>query len=168
MRHRITEQSYTNTVIRLLEKLIEEYVPNCRFSLHGYIDDGVCMERTDGGWLVYTGSRGNKDASEDFVDIKDACVEVIKRITDNYATEIILTEKFKAGIKALRTRYLTQSKQNNYSGFQITVRRQDGTMKRDGIGVVRYAARPGETLGVKSGKKKKSKVNKAEPFKVEG
>lgn len=168
MRHKITEQSYTNTVIRLLEKLIEEYAPNCRFSLHGYIDDGVCMERTDDGWMVYTGSRGNKDAAEDFADIKDACVEVIKRITDNYATEIILTEKFKAGIKALRTRYLAQGKQNNYSGFQITMRKQDGTMKRDGIGVVRYAARLGETPGVKSGKGKKSKANKGERVKVDG
>ena len=168
MRHKITEQSYTNTVIRLLEKLIEEYAPNCRFSLHGYIDDGVCMERTDYGWLVYTGSRGNKDAAEGFRDIKDACVEVIKRITDNYATEIILTEKFKAGIKPLQSQYHEQNEQNNYTRFQTATRKQDGALVRDGVAVMRYAARIGETPGVKSGKKKKSNANKAKPFRVDG
>jgi hypothetical protein len=55
-------------------------VPKHYYSLDGYQEESVCMSKQDGKWIVFEGERASKYNIQEFSNIKDACIECIRRL----------------------------------------------------------------------------------------
>lgn len=76
------------TILNVLDRVIEAHqIPGNLYSLDGYAEDRVCLEKKDGKWLVYTGTRGRMCEKEAYNSVMDACNRMIEKITDDYEEE---------------------------------------------------------------------------------
>ena len=64
------------------------------YSIGEYAEEAICIERNGIGWKVYGGERGNKYGMKLHGDCKDACIDVISRVTENDDEEKRLTDFF--------------------------------------------------------------------------
>ena len=65
------------------------------FSLDGFDEDAVCLDKTNDYWEVYIGHRGQKDKRMVYDNIKDACLQVIRLLTpSNELLETKLSNMF--------------------------------------------------------------------------
>lgn len=71
----------------LKETLANEF-PVSNYSLNGYKEDAVCLQREGENWIVYVGYRSKKDDLKSYTNIVEACLEVIRSITGGNATII--------------------------------------------------------------------------------
>lgn len=67
--------------LRLVLK--KENVSTYRYSIGGYSEEAVCIEKDKEFWNVYDGERGRKCNLKSFFTAKQGCIEVLKRIFVN-------------------------------------------------------------------------------------
>ena len=66
--------------LRLILK--HEEIPQDVYSLNGYADESLCMEKVDKYWLVYGGDRGRRVDVQVFESESQACQNFLERITE--------------------------------------------------------------------------------------
>lgn len=87
--------SHEDQTLQLLKRiLVKANISFTNYSLSGYSDDAVCLEKIDGDWICYIGSRSCKNNIQKFSDVKWACVCVIDAVSDSYESEAFLIEEF--------------------------------------------------------------------------
>lgn len=74
--------------------LDEEGIPRQYYSLEGYAEEAICMEKSDDNYIVYVGERGNKDDISNHLNISKALLKFISEVTESYAQEEKVTEAF--------------------------------------------------------------------------
>lgn len=55
-------------------------VSTYRYSIGGYSEEAVCIEKDGAHWIVYDGERGRKCNLKNCSSIKSGCIEILKRI----------------------------------------------------------------------------------------
>lgn len=76
------------TVLYVLDQVIAAHqIPRTLYSLDGYAEDRVCLEKKPGEWCVYTGIRGRMCEEESYDSVVEACQRMIEKITDDYEEE---------------------------------------------------------------------------------
>lgn len=83
----------TNYLETLDTVLKQEFKP-WEYSLNGYSEDTLCMEMSDGEWLMYRGSRGRKLDARKFGDLLTARMAYIAEISQSESSTIAMREKF--------------------------------------------------------------------------
>ena len=81
------------------ETLSHEY-SSASYSLDGYKEDAVCLQESDGKWIVYVGYRNQKDDLKEFPNIIEACLEMIKMLTGGDTTANTISSTFFSKIVA--------------------------------------------------------------------
>lgn len=64
------------------------------YSLDGYKEGASCITKQDGKWLVFDAERAEKYEVNEYTEIKDACLEVIKRFSYSEEDCQFLSDKF--------------------------------------------------------------------------
>ena len=77
----------TNTIIASLDSILKEHCLHRYYSLNGYAEAAVCLEKSDNGWEVFNGERNNHYGSSFFEDVKDASVELLRRLDSELVIE---------------------------------------------------------------------------------
>lgn len=78
----------------LRQILVKHKIPINYYSLGSYSDDAFCVEKIDGNWICYIGSRGCRCNIQKFSSVKWACVCVIDSVSESYELEAVLLKKF--------------------------------------------------------------------------
>lgn len=74
--------------IEILRKLLKQYnISNFLYSLNGYAEERICIEKVNGLWECYCVVRGHKEDLKIFDNPNDACLEVIKDVSPNLTVE---------------------------------------------------------------------------------
>lgn len=80
MNNEEVEYKYYFTLKRVLQ---EKGVSKYRYSIGGYSEEAVCIEKLEKEWIVYDGERGCQCNKKEFNTIDAACREVLSRIFDD-------------------------------------------------------------------------------------
>lgn len=82
-------------LIKRLKKVFSAYgVSSNLYSLNGYSEDRFCIEPENGRWIVYIGSRGNKNSLTTHKTCAEACSRLIERVSDSNVHEMLMMRKF--------------------------------------------------------------------------
>ena len=66
---------------RALEKTLSEEFPKSNYSVDGYQEEAICLQRQGAsGWIVYAGIRNNKEECETYDNVVEACLGMIRKI----------------------------------------------------------------------------------------
>lgn len=71
-----------------------EGIPQQYYSLEGYVEEAVCIEKNNKNYIVYIGERGNKHSVSKHSNISKALLNLISKVTQNYAQEERVVEAF--------------------------------------------------------------------------
>lgn len=69
-------------------------IPSDYYSLNGYNEDAICIERSDGVWIVYNGEKGNKYNLKEYRATLEACFDMILRISESEEEQIQIQSMF--------------------------------------------------------------------------
>ena len=94
--------------------IIRRYgVPNEYFSLGGYSEDSICLEKEQNFWYIYLGERGNKVYIRQYTTLKDACRGLIEYFASGSKYKNNMLNDFDNELKRLevaeKTRYKNSS-----------------------------------------------------------
>lgn len=105
-----------------------EGIPSVYYSIDGYSEDAICIERDDNYWIVYNGERGNKYNIKNYDNVIFACYNMIYRLSESRAEklriqnifehkiyEICDTPEVKITILTINIKELTKYLQENQS-----------------------------------------------------
>lgn len=66
---------------RALEKALSEEFPKSNYSVNGYKEEAICLQKQrDSVWIVYVGIRNNKEECEKYDNVVEACLGMIRKI----------------------------------------------------------------------------------------
>lgn len=85
------DQAYIQTMQSILRA---NGIPDYEYSLHGYAESKVCLERVPRGWIVFNGERGQRYDVSTHKTVRVACVEIIRSLCDNKELENKLVSEF--------------------------------------------------------------------------
>ncbi len=80
-----TRPSDRSTIQKMKDVLESNGIPSYYYHVGGYAEECVCLERTDGGWEVYTGERGSRYDARTYDDVRSACKRVLDRVAESDA-----------------------------------------------------------------------------------
>lgn len=87
-------------VLRILSSVLKENdISDNWFSLGGYQEEAVCLEKNNANWIVYDGERGNQNHLESINNIEDACLVLISRLSESDEIEERITDRFHSKIE---------------------------------------------------------------------
>ncbi len=69
------------TCQKALEDVLKAEFPQCEYSVGGYKEGAICLQREGGGWRVYNGYRNAQDNLSLHADIVDACLDMMGRLS---------------------------------------------------------------------------------------
>lgn len=69
-------------------------ISNLLYSLDGYAEDTVCIDRQNEKWIVFDGERSIKHNMREYECIEDALIEIIERLALSKDDFMYLKEKF--------------------------------------------------------------------------
>lgn len=78
----------------LKEVFDDEGIPRQYYSLEGYAEEAVCMEKNNDNYIVYIGEKGQKDDISNYSNISKALLRLISEVTESYAQEEKVVEAF--------------------------------------------------------------------------
>ena len=78
----------------LKEVFDNEGIPRQYYSLEGYAEEAICMEKNNKNYIVYNGERGNKYDVSKHSNISKALLKLISKVTESYAQEERVVEAF--------------------------------------------------------------------------
>lgn len=88
-------------------------IPSVYYSLNGYSEDAVCIEYNDNIWMVYNGERGNKYNINKYKNIKEACDNLILRLSEGEEEQKQIQNVFENKLKRYKKQIATT---NIYAG----------------------------------------------------
>lgn len=83
------EKPYENLYLFILRATLNTIYPPFVYSIGEYQEATCCIEKSENGWLIYSGERGNKYQTKEIADIRDAClyyIEFVGRSEDDRTT----------------------------------------------------------------------------------
>ena len=88
----------------LIITLVEMEIPPNYYSINEYSEEAICIEMDDlARWNVYEGERGNKYNERKYFECKEACIDLLSRLSESEAERREIITKFRR--KCIR-RYL--------------------------------------------------------------
>ena len=77
----VTVNANEKQILDLLSTILEKYCYDDEYSLEGYSENSICIEKEDdSAWEVYCGERNNHYSSETASNIYDACMIMIRKV----------------------------------------------------------------------------------------
>ncbi len=64
-------------LLNRFNSILNEEFPSIYYSLNGYSEEAVCIEKQEDAWEVYIGFRNQKKENQIYYDLESACVRVI-------------------------------------------------------------------------------------------
>lgn len=64
------------------------------YSIGGYAEEAICLEKSGADWIVYGGEKGQRHDIKTHADCKSACLDLIARVAGSDDEEKKLTEFF--------------------------------------------------------------------------
>ena len=89
-----------NVCKKALQDTLSHEYSSTNYSLDGYREDAVCLQESDGKWMVYVGYRNQKDDLKVFSNIVEASLEMIRILTGGDASQNTISSKFLSKIVA--------------------------------------------------------------------
>ena len=74
----------------LIKALKKGHIDEACYSLDGYKEEAVCIEKQKNVWLVYDGERGQQHNLEQYRDFEVAGYRLISRLSDSSETETLI------------------------------------------------------------------------------
>lgn len=74
--------------------LDDKGIPRKYYSLEGYVEDAVCMEKNNKNYIVYIGKKGNKYNVSKHSNISKTLLKLISEVAQSYAQEEKIVEAF--------------------------------------------------------------------------
>ena len=69
--------------IDILYKSLQEFhIPEYLCSVGEYAEEAICLEKSGSDWIVYGGERGLKHDLRPYEDCRDACLDVLSRLSE--------------------------------------------------------------------------------------
>lgn len=76
--------------LRILGLALKDIIPVELYSIGGYREESFCIEKQLNNWIVYIGERGNKHDIKYFYNAKQACLELISRVSESDEQEKLI------------------------------------------------------------------------------
>lgn len=127
--------AYKNKInyLEILEKALENNISRELYSIGVYREESFCIEEKNSEWIVYVGERGKKHDIKSFKDAREACYELIARVSESDEEE-------------RKVKYLFDLCLIRNQGFSRTKKKVLGGVpyfnKSDAIAMVKYATMP--------------------------
>ena len=83
----ITKEAGALYIEALLTTLQEFHIPEGFCSVGEYAEEAVCLEKNASSWIVYEGERGKKYNIKTHMNCRDACCDIISRISESAENE---------------------------------------------------------------------------------
>ncbi len=83
-----------NSLLDKLKSVLETEFPPTEYYIGGYADDAVCIQAKNNKWIVYTGFRGQMVDVKEYVNLFEACVMVISRLSRSNEERQELADRF--------------------------------------------------------------------------
>lgn len=91
----INQEFYDTRAKEVLKQVFDnEGILGRYYSLEGYAEEAVCMEKNNKNYIVYTGERGKKHNVSKHQNISKALLNVISDVAESYAQEERVLEEF--------------------------------------------------------------------------
>lgn len=91
----LMQEFYDTRAKEVLKEVFDnEGIPGRYYSLEGYTEEAVCMEKSNKNYIVYTGERGKKHGVSKHQNISKALLNVISEVTESYEQEERVVEAF--------------------------------------------------------------------------
>lgn len=74
-------------IIALGKALQKNNIPETYYSLHGYGESCICLQKQGKKWMVFDGEREMKFNASNYSNIEDACKELINRVAEKSNAE---------------------------------------------------------------------------------
>jgi hypothetical protein len=87
----MNEEFVKNCFIELMDNV---GIPKSYYCLNGYQEEAACITKQENKWIVFEGERAIKYNIKQFENIKDACIDIIKRIAKSNDDYLYLKENF--------------------------------------------------------------------------
>ena len=71
----------------LIEILKEFGIPKNQYSLGGYVEETICLEKIGSTWSVYGGERGQRHNVISHINCKSACLDLLGRVAKTRVEE---------------------------------------------------------------------------------
>lgn len=90
--------------IKIFYKTLREFQISERyFSIGGYAEEAICLQKVESGWMIYEGERGGKYNSKIHVGCEAACCDMLSRLADSTEAEKkwidFFRKKYKSGFR---------------------------------------------------------------------
>ena len=79
----IMRKSDQDTIQKMKDVLESNGIPAYYYHVGGYAEECVCLERTDSGWEVYIGERGNRYDAMTYSNVLSACTRVFDKVAES-------------------------------------------------------------------------------------
>ena len=66
----------------LIEILKEFGIPKNQYSLGGYAEETICLEKKGSTWIVYGGEKGQRHNVITHINCKSACLDLLSRLAE--------------------------------------------------------------------------------------
>lgn len=96
--HARRESAY---LIPLRHALQNQGISSDLYSLDGYAEDRICIEKARGYWSIYTGSRGRKLDEKRLASPDAACVALIKKVADSDEQERMTLRNYRQLVRRI-------------------------------------------------------------------
>lgn len=115
----LTPKEDNDLYINVLKTVLKKFdIPEGFCSFGEYAEEAVCLEKNAPSWIVYDGERGKKYNIKTHMDCRDACYDMIARISESTDNEKELKDFFHRECEKNRFShfgYTDYRKQNNKS-----------------------------------------------------
>ena len=71
----------------LIEILKEFGIPKNLYSLGGYAEETICLEKKGSTWIVYGGEKGQRHNVITHINCKSACLDLLSRLAETRVEE---------------------------------------------------------------------------------
>lgn len=89
------------SVLRVLERVLRSNgILSEQYSVGGYGEECVCLERTDHGWEVYDGERGQHYAPFTSLNLRAACLQMLDRLAESDVQSQAMQNEFRRLLRA--------------------------------------------------------------------
>lgn len=123
---------YKNKInyLEILEKALENNISRDLFSIGAYREESFCIEEKNSEWIVYVGEKGNKHDIKSFDDAREACYELIARVSESDEEERKV--KYLFDIFLINNQRFSRTKKKAFGGTPYF-------NKSDAIALIKYA-----------------------------
>ena len=97
---------FDTQLMRLKRVLDSNHIDRSMYSLNGYADERVCLEKFGDGWDVYIGERGIKYDLKHYSSFNTACIRLIEELAESADEERKMKYDYFSGFSNLNIRLI--------------------------------------------------------------